>query len=295
MVGQQRSARRRDEGGQPLQQLERLEQQRRGAVAPRASQLVQELPARALRQPLQRQGRTHDVAAQLLQLVPATRGHRHVRMETEALEPRRTPPGRRRGGGRAEPAHRLPGAEPERNPPLQRGGDGAREQRLLHRKRITPRLRIRPPPAAAQQAPHAALHPREQDRDVGVGGRRQAVEHGSRRGRGARVAARRPPPPQRGRDLETSPGHLDRPAALGLNGRKYLTAGRFLLGAEPDAIADATPRASWRTGMLQKPVGRAPRHAWPWARDIDSLRLDHGGRAARVPLWGTPPRPHARP
>ena len=107
VIGEQRSPGRRHERGEPFEQLQRIEQERGGAVAPGPSELVQELPARALRQPLQRQGRTHEVAAQLLQLVPAARRHGHIRMQAEALEPRRPPPGRRRGGGRAESAHGL--------------------------------------------------------------------------------------------------------------------------------------------------------------------------------------------
>jgi type I restriction enzyme R subunit len=71
MVGEQRPARRGDERGQPLQQLQRIEEQRGRAVTPWSAEVVQELPARALRQPRHRQRRAHDVPAQLLQLVPA--------------------------------------------------------------------------------------------------------------------------------------------------------------------------------------------------------------------------------
>ena len=61
-----------------------------------------------------------------------------------------------------------------------------------------------------------------------------------------------------------APGTLDRPAALGLNGRKYLTAGRFLLGAEPDAIADAT--------LVRRDVPRCSQNQWAEARGT----LGHG-------------------
>jgi hypothetical protein len=65
MVGQQRSARRRHEGRQAPQQLPGIEEQRRGAVAPRPAELIPELPPRALRQPRHGQGWTQEVAADL--------------------------------------------------------------------------------------------------------------------------------------------------------------------------------------------------------------------------------------
>jgi hypothetical protein len=55
----------------------------------------------------------------------------------------------------------FPARGPSAISPLQRGGKGAGQQRLLRRERITPRLRVQPPPAAARQAPH-----------VGMGGRK---------------------------------------------------------------------------------------------------------------------------
>jgi hypothetical protein len=50
----------RHEGGEPLQQ------ERRGPVAPWPSEAVEQLPARALRQPLRGQGRAQDVSAHTL-------------------------------------------------------------------------------------------------------------------------------------------------------------------------------------------------------------------------------------
>jgi hypothetical protein len=55
-------------------------------VAPEASEVVQQLPARALGEPLERQRRAHEVAHQPLQLVPPTRRHRHVRVQAVAIE-----------------------------------------------------------------------------------------------------------------------------------------------------------------------------------------------------------------
>jgi hypothetical protein len=48
---------------------------------------------------------------------------------------------------------------------------------------------LRPPAATRQEPPDAAVESREERGDVGVGGRRQVVEAGSRTGRGARVDA----------------------------------------------------------------------------------------------------------
>ena len=62
MVGQQRSARRRHEGSQASQQLQWIDEQRRGAVTPGPAKLIQELPTRALRESLQGQGRAQKVA-----------------------------------------------------------------------------------------------------------------------------------------------------------------------------------------------------------------------------------------
>jgi hypothetical protein len=66
--------------------LQRLQQQRRGAVAPRPAELVEQLPARALRQALQRQRRAHPIAAHSFQLIAAARRDGYVRMQAEALE-----------------------------------------------------------------------------------------------------------------------------------------------------------------------------------------------------------------
>jgi (S)-2-hydroxyglutarate dehydrogenase len=76
------------------------------------------------------------------------------------------------GGRRAKPAHRLPGAWPERDPALQRRGHHVGEQRRLGRERIASGVVGWPPPPADQEPPHAAVEPREQRRDVGIGRRR---------------------------------------------------------------------------------------------------------------------------
>ena len=99
-------------------------------------------------------------------------------MQAEALQPGRAGPRGDRIGRGAQATHRLPGARAERDPSLQRGGHGAREPRLLGRERVAPGVLVRPPAAAREEPPHAALHAREERRDVGIGGRRQPVEAG---------------------------------------------------------------------------------------------------------------------
>jgi hypothetical protein len=58
--------------------------------------------------------------------------------------------------------------------------------RLRGRERVGGLAGLRQPAAAGQEPPAAAVEAREQSCDVGVGGRRQPVEAGPRRGRGAR-------------------------------------------------------------------------------------------------------------
>jgi hypothetical protein len=55
--------------------------------------MVQELSARALRQPVERQRRPHEVPGQLLQLIPPPRRHRHVGVQAEAFQASRAPSG----------------------------------------------------------------------------------------------------------------------------------------------------------------------------------------------------------
>jgi hypothetical protein len=121
--------------------------------------------------------------------IPAARRDGHVGVQAEALEPG-TPRGGRLGArSRAETPDGLPRARAEGHAALQRGGDRLREQRLLRRNRVAPRVVRRQPAAARQEAPDAAVQPREQGRDVRIGGRRQRVEDRARLGRRARVDA----------------------------------------------------------------------------------------------------------
>jgi hypothetical protein len=167
-----------DEGGEPLQQLQGIQEERGGAIGPGTPEVVQQAPARALRQPVERQRRAHEVANQALELIPSARAHRDIRMETEALQPGRTPPGRRHGDRRPEPPHWLPGARAERDPALERGRYRLREQRRLRRERVAPGVVLPRPAAARQEAPHAAMHAHQKRRHVGIGRWRQPVEPG---------------------------------------------------------------------------------------------------------------------
>ncbi len=146
-------------------------------------------PARALRQPRQRQRRAHEEADEVFEPIAATRRHRHVGVQAEALEPGAARP---RGGGvgrRAEAAHGLPGARTERDPPLERGRQRAGEQRRLRREQVAPGVVFRQPAAARQKPADAPVQPREERRDVGIARRRQAVEDRPRGGQRARVDA----------------------------------------------------------------------------------------------------------
>jgi NAD(P)-dependent dehydrogenase (short-subunit alcohol dehydrogenase family) len=66
VLGQQRAAGRGDERGEPLEELQGVQQQRCGAITPRPAQLIEELAARALGQSLERQRSTeqkHEIPA----------------------------------------------------------------------------------------------------------------------------------------------------------------------------------------------------------------------------------------
>jgi len=178
MIGQQRPARGRDERRQALEQLQRVQEQRRGPVAPRAAELIEQLAARALRQPLQRERRAQEIAAQALHLVATVGPNGDIGVQAEAFKPGAPRGGRLGAGGRAEAAEGLPGARAEGHAALQRGGDRLGKERLLRRERVAPGVVLRQPAAAGQEPPDAAVQPREERRDVGVGGRGQAVEDG---------------------------------------------------------------------------------------------------------------------
>ena len=89
----------------------------------------QQVPARALRQPVERQRPAHEVAHQALRLISPARRHRDIRMETEALEPGCAPPRGGYGDRRPEPAQRLPNARTDGRAGLERGRNRLREQR----------------------------------------------------------------------------------------------------------------------------------------------------------------------
>jgi hypothetical protein len=76
-IRDQRAARRGHQGGEPLQQLHGIQEERGRSVAPRPPQLVEQLPAHALCQSVERQRRAH----QTFQLIPSARRHRDIRMQ----------------------------------------------------------------------------------------------------------------------------------------------------------------------------------------------------------------------
>src|SRR5262245_360459 len=85
MGGEQVKPGRGDEHAELLDELQRIEQQVRGAVAARVRQLIEELPPGALRQSLQRQRRAQQVAAEVLELFAGVRGQGDIGVEREPL------------------------------------------------------------------------------------------------------------------------------------------------------------------------------------------------------------------
>jgi hypothetical protein len=95
--------------------------------------------------------------------IPVTRGHGHVRVQAEALDPRAA---RRRTG--------WPARGPRGHAALQRGGDRLREERLLRRERVATMVVLRQSAAARQEAPDAAVQLREERvMSASVGGGRR--------------------------------------------------------------------------------------------------------------------------
>jgi hypothetical protein len=86
VVGQQRATGRGDERGEPLEELQGVQQQRRGAITPRPAQLIEELAARALGQSLERQRRTEQVSAEVFEAVAAVGGDGDIGVQAEALK-----------------------------------------------------------------------------------------------------------------------------------------------------------------------------------------------------------------
>jgi hypothetical protein len=138
VVGQQRAARGGDERRQAFEQLQRVQQQRGGAVAPPAAQLVEELAPGSLGQSVEHQRRAQEIAAEVLELVATVRPDGDVGVQAEALKPGAAWARGRRRGGRPETAEGLAGPGPEGDAALQRRGDGGRQQRFLGSEPVGP-------------------------------------------------------------------------------------------------------------------------------------------------------------
>src|SRR3990172_395256 len=80
-------SRRRNEGAELLDPLERIKQEMRGAVPSGASELVEELALRALHHPLHCQRRTQEVATDVLESLAGVSGEGDIGMTREPLEP----------------------------------------------------------------------------------------------------------------------------------------------------------------------------------------------------------------
>ena len=132
--------RRRNQRGQLLDQFERFEDDRFGAVAPAAFEPVEQASVAHARQPLAGQRRPGGVATQALDLVSGVSGQRDVGVDAH--------PGHagaatsvlfRLGvlfGCRAHTQHMLSGARPHRDPSADRGCGQLGEQRLLDSQRV---------------------------------------------------------------------------------------------------------------------------------------------------------------
>jgi hypothetical protein len=181
---------------------------------------------------------------------------------------------------------------------LQGGGDSLGEQRRLHRQGIAVRLHVWAPPAAEQEPLDPALQAREKRHDVGVGGRRQAVEHWPcGRGR-ARVHAVEEQCVEMEVEIRSAATPLDGRDAAAARPDQAPAGGTAPLPAEDGAQEDPQHRA--REPRVEREL-RAHRHrhrehpladGHGWEDVVDQVRgqLTHPPAATRR----TDPAPFAR-
>ncbi len=131
MVGEQVRAWPGHERGESLEEDQRLEEDRAGAVAPSTPQPVDHAPVRLTREPLAGDGGAGDVPAQAFESGAVVTLDRDLRVQREALEVAA------QLGGKEErptvtltttPRQVLPVGRSERDAPLDRGGADEREQ-----------------------------------------------------------------------------------------------------------------------------------------------------------------------
>jgi hypothetical protein len=129
----------RCQGGQPFQQLQRIEAQMRRAVRPAVPERQPDLAVTGPVQPLLRQGRPQRVATHPLQPIAVARSNHEPGMQIEAVGARVTGPqrGRRDLFWRvAALADARAGSRPECHAPVDRRGRHRRQDRRLLRPRI---------------------------------------------------------------------------------------------------------------------------------------------------------------
>jgi len=135
--------RRRDQRGQTVDQLQRLESDVGRSISPAVAQLVQQAAVRHLAQPFRRHGRPPGIAAESLQTLPVVPRDGDARVQAEAVgagEPRG--PLRRIAFSRhdrdavAKTQYALPGARTRRGFALDRGGEQLRQQRIVFKEPV---------------------------------------------------------------------------------------------------------------------------------------------------------------
>jgi hypothetical protein len=131
-------ARRRNQRGEAVDQLQRLERHVRGPVSPTMAELVQQAAVRQLAQAFRCHGRPTDVATQSLQALPVVGGDRDAGVQAEAVaacEAGRLIMGLHLVGldlhSIPEAQHALACAGTRRDPALDRGGEQLRKQGIV--------------------------------------------------------------------------------------------------------------------------------------------------------------------
>jgi hypothetical protein len=134
VVADEVEARRRHQGRELLEELLRLEDDVRRAVAPAVLQTIEERSVREPREPLGRHRRSRHVAAQALEAAPVARRDGDVRVQAHAADARAALALERpdlRVDAVADAQHALAGAAPRGDAAADRGAVELGEERLL--------------------------------------------------------------------------------------------------------------------------------------------------------------------
>ncbi len=186
MEAEQMEAGGRNQDAEFLDELDGIQEEMGGAIAPRMGKLIQELSVGALGEAVQGQRGPQEVAAEVLELLSGLSGEGHIGVEGETLQVGAAGLVRvNDGGGGAKPADGLAGPGPGGDEELEGGGGVAGQQGELLGHGIGGAGILGQAPAAAQQASDSSADLLQDVGDLLVSGGGQGMEHGGCAGGGA--------------------------------------------------------------------------------------------------------------